>query len=72
MKVPTIVFVSIVLCSCLAKYRTSGLFELFSSSRVEIDSLKTFVSPAASVWDGRPWSKDYEEDIFIDYVSSGL
>jgi len=68
MKLYTLTFLLLILCSCSSMKEQERLCLIFNDQCLNMDSLETNINVAYKVWRHRGWSKDYDEDIFLNYV----
>ena len=69
MKIIVIFFFTITsLCSCTFNIKHVQQQFIDEDTSLNLDSLKTSILVANNIWNSRPWSKDYESEIFLNYI----
>lgn len=63
-----IIIILLSICSCSQNMEQAYLQLLSTDPRLNPDSLKLGILIANDVWNKRPWAKEYEHNIFLNYI----
>lgn len=68
MKRYLVIILTLCTYSCSSDIEKAHQQLLATNPLLDSDSLRTDISYAIEVWNSRPWSKDFKEDVFRNYI----